>query len=82
MNPFRGDVQEWHVHQHPIVVAAGIRRVISQRYGSMLWTPSKLRKAHVCGLCRRSLPVGGIGWRPITFGDWRMIRICTVCWTP
>jgi hypothetical protein len=44
----------------------------------MLWTVAKMRKAHSCGLC--GVDIGLKAWRPITFGDWRMVRICLRCW--
>lgn len=69
---------ELSYHLAPQKPAAGIRRVISSRYGSMLWTPVSLRKSHACGLC--GCRMDRRGWRPITFGDWRMIRICRQCW--
>lgn len=71
-------IPESKLHRTPQVVAPGIRRVVTFRYGSMLWTVAKMRKAHSCGLC--GVDIGLKAWRPITFGDWRMVRICLRCW--
>lgn len=52
---------------------------LSSEYGRQLWACCKMRKQHICQVCKRSFAVGSEMYRPVGNSYNRMQRICEEC---
>ena len=61
-------------------ISGGIIVVWSYEFGDQLWVRfDRTRKTHTCVGCGERIDKKSVGYRPLTNGYNRMLRLCRVC---